>query len=101
MPAPRRSPAAASTGRNAHQPPPRRDAALRRERRRIAQALHDTVCQELTGIGLLVNAAAYRYRALSPEAEQKLREIAELIQRASTTLSQFTQALRGPPPGGR
>ena len=71
-------------------------AVLRRERQRVAQTLHNGVCQELTGICLMASAAAGDYRVRCPEAEQKLREIARLVQRAGAGLQEFVHTLRPP-----
>lgn len=59
----------------------------------LAQRLHDTVCQELTGIGFLAVAAAHR--AGDPAVEQQFREIADLIQRAGAHLAEVVHELRG------
>ena len=69
-------------------------AALQRERQRVAEALHNNICQELTGICLMANAAARDYHVRCPEAEQKLKELARLIQRAGAGLQEFVHTLR-------
>ena len=60
----------------------------------LAQRLHDTVCQELTGIGFLAAAAAHQHRAGDPRVEQQFREIADLIQRAGAHLAEIVHELR-------
>ncbi len=72
-------------------------AALRRERERTADILHNTVCQELTGICLMASAAARQLHPVCPEASEKLQEIARLLQGAGTGLQEFVRTLR---PGG-
>ncbi len=69
-------------------------AALRRERQRVAQTLHDTVCQELTGLSLMATVAARRYQTVCPEAQEELRKIAALLQRAGVDLGEFVNTLR-------
>ena len=106
MPAPEESPAESAgpgtpakkrVGADAKGPrrrPPSARAAVLRERRRVAAALHKTVCQELTGIGLMASAAARRLHADHPEAEAALREIAALVQHAGKGLQGFIRSLR-------
>lgn len=60
--------------------------------REVAQRLHDTVCQELTGIGFLAVAAAQR--ADDPAVAQQFRELADLIQRAGAQLAEVVHELR-------
>lgn len=74
----------------------RRSPALTRERARVAEALHNTICQELTGIGLMASAAARQHHATCPEAEQQFRELADLIQRSGAGLRDFVRTLRPP-----
>ena len=61
---------------------------------RLAQRLHDTVCQELTGIGFLAAAAAHQNRTGDPRVEKQFREIADLIQRAGAQLAEIVHELR-------
>lgn len=75
-------------------PPPSARVAVLRERQRVATALHNTICQELTGIGLMANAAARRLHADHPEADATLREIAALVQQAGKGLQEFIRKLR-------
>lgn len=73
---------------------PAKPSALQRERQRVAKALHDTVCQELTGICLMAMAAAREHHADCPAAEQKFRELAGLIRNAGAGLTEFVHALK-------
>ena len=68
--------------------------ALCAERLRIAQRLHDTICQELTGFYLIASGAALKCRTTSPDAAQKLDDLAGKIQRAGANLGAFVSQLR-------
>ena len=68
-------------------------AALRRERRRLAQRLHNTICQELTGVCFLAGAAAHKHGGPDTEAGRKFGEIADLIQRAGAGLAEIVHDL--------
>ncbi len=61
----------------------------------LAQRLHDTVCQELTGIGFLAAAAAHQHHGRDPQAEAQFHEIADLIQKAGAHLAEIVHELRG------
>ena len=62
----------------------------------IAQRLHDTVCQELTGIGFLAVAAAHQHHGRDARTEAQFREIADLIQKAGAHLAGIVHELRPP-----
>ncbi len=51
------------------------------EQRRIGGDLHDSVGQDLTGIGLLLMQCTTHARAVSPSLELELREIVQHVQR--------------------
>ena len=68
-------------------------SALRRERQRLAQLLHNTVCQELTGVCFLAGAAAHKHGGPETEAGRKFGEIADLIQRAGAGLAEIVHDL--------
>ena len=70
--------------------PPASEAA------QIAQRLHDTVCQELTGIGFLAVAAAHQHGGRDARVEAQFREIADLIQKAGAHLAEIVHELRAP-----
>jgi signal transduction histidine kinase len=82
---------AAKTGRAKASP---ELSAVRDERLRLAQLLHDTICQELAGICLSANASAHQFRSECPEAEEKLKEIAEQIRRAGCKLQDLMRSLQ-------
>ena len=68
-------------------------SALRQERQRVAQLLHNTVCQELTGVCFLAGAAAHKHGGCDPEAGRKFGEIADLVQRAGAHLAEIVHDL--------
>jgi signal transduction histidine kinase len=64
--------------------------AVERDQRRVAQALHDTICQSLTGIHLLASVTARRFAVecppmaaevmtLSDELNQAVDEVRDLV----------------------
>ena len=53
------------------------------------QRLHDTICQEPTGIGLMVGAMANQRRSTCPETERQLQEIAALVKHAGVALGEL------------
>jgi signal transduction histidine kinase len=67
------------------------DQALAAERSRIAQDLHDSVGQVLTGIGLVVGG--HLAEPLDPATEGRLREVLQLAERASGELRQAIEGL--------
>ena len=73
-----------------------RVSAVGRERQRLAQLLHNTVCQELTGICFLAGAAAQRHGAIDTDAARKFEEIADLVQRAGARLAEIVRGLNEP-----
>ncbi len=74
----------------------RPSAAVRQERQRVAQLLHGTVCQELTGICFLAGAAAHKHGAADPEIGRKFAEIADLVQQAGARLAEIVHGLGRP-----
>ena len=72
------------------------EEAIRAERARVAQILHDTVFQDLTGLYLMISAAARKCRQDAPEMEQKLNELAEKTRQAGTALGQIVRGLDAP-----
>lgn len=55
---------------------------IERERLDIGQALHDTVCQSLGGIAILVRILARRAKAGRPVSAEDLEELASMTDRA-------------------
>ncbi len=71
-------------------------ATVEQERQRLARLLHDTVCQELTGICFLAGAAAHQHGGAGTDAGRKFAEIAELLQRAGAGLAEIVHGLSKP-----
>ena len=72
---------------------PQLPAAVAQERRQLAQTLHDTVCQELTGVCFLAGAAAHKHGGVDTELGRKFAEIADLVQQAGTHLAEIVHEL--------
>ena len=68
-------------------------SALRQERQRLAQLLHNTVCQELTGICFLAGAAARKHGGSETEAGRRFGEVSDLVQRAGARLAEIVHDL--------
>ncbi len=78
-------------GKNGRQP-----TGVEQERQRLARLLHDTVCQELTGVCFLAGAAAHQHGGAGTEAGRKFEEIAEMLQRAGAGLAGIVHELDKP-----
>jgi len=57
-------------------------AAAECQQREFGQALHDTICQSLGGISILVRLLARRAKAGQPIAPAELEELAGMTERA-------------------
>jgi len=71
------------------------------EQYRLAQILHDTICQSLSGIALLTRVALRKLESASPQAAQGAADVAELgraIASASSEIHGLVRSLR--PTGG-
>ena len=77
-------------------PRSRLPAAVEQERRQIAQTLHNTVCQELTGVCFLAGAAAHKHGGADTEIGKKFAEIADLVQQAGAHLAEIVHELSRP-----
>lgn len=64
------------------------------ERRRLGFDLHDDVCQELVGTGIMVEAVRSRVHALDPEASQKLARVGEHLNHLGEHLRLVAHELR-------
>lgn len=53
--------------------------AAGKERRRLAQELHDTVCQSLSGIELVAGVLVRKFGETSPDAARQLARLAGMI----------------------
>lgn len=67
--------------------------AVRAERERLAEVLHATTCQDITGAYLMVCATARQCRRLAPEVEQKLNGLAKRLQEAGSRLGIVVHSL--------
>ena len=67
--------------------------ALQQERKRVAQILHDTACQDFAGMHLLTRALALEYQTSCPEVTEKLQLLTEKIQLAGSKLMALVHAL--------
>ena len=76
------------------EPPVSIEEALRRERERVAQMLHDTICQEVTGFHYLASALSIQCKVTDPAAAEKLQMLAEKIQTAGRELGKLISTLR-------
>jgi signal transduction histidine kinase len=71
-------------------------AAIDAEQQRLAQALHDTVCQSLTGMNILAGLIARKLKALSPEIAGEVAELRDLIGQTSDEVHEMVRWLRPP-----
>ena len=69
-------------------------AAIERERDRLAQALHDTVCQSVSGMQMLAHVLQRKVSQKAPEAAGEIAELAGLIQGITGELQQLVYWLR-------
>ena len=68
--------------------------AVQAERERLADLLHATISQDLTGGYLMVCATAMQCRKIAPELEHKLNTIAEKLQAAGEGLRRVLHSLQ-------
>lgn len=67
--------------------------ATNREQARLAQALHDSVCQSLSGVYLLARVIARKIET-PPQAAEEMKELCEMLNRASKELNDLVRWLR-------
>ncbi|HUG19329.1 MAG TPA: PAS domain S-box protein [Planctomycetaceae bacterium] len=67
--------------------------AVWEQQRYFGQELHDTLGQELTGIGMMVNSLARKLEASGSETAQSIREVGEMIQQAKTGVRRLAKGL--------
>lgn len=67
--------------------------AVWEQQRYFGQELHDTLGQELTGIGMMVNSLARKCESDKSPAATALREIAAMIQEAKTGVRRLAKGL--------
>ncbi len=64
------------------------------ERRRLGFDLHDDVCQELVGTGIMVESVRGRLQGIDPEASQKLARVSRHLNDLGEHLRQVARELR-------
>ena len=69
--------------------------AVLAERRRLAQALHDTVCQSLTGIYLMAATLERSIRDRDAAASESVRALKGVVREASKEVQNLMRTLRG------
>src|SRR5688572_11263765 len=76
--------------------------AVDREQLRLAQLLHDSVCQSLTGVQMLARVIARKLQATAPETGDEVAELDHLLQQAVSEVHEAIHGLRLPeiPPDG-
>jgi PAS domain S-box-containing protein len=73
----------------------RHQAKIREEeRKRLGFDLHDDVCQELVGIGILIESLRQQLAPQSPEADVRLGRIGRYVTEVSEHLRQLARQLR-------
>jgi signal transduction histidine kinase len=70
--------------------------AVAQERRRLAQTLHDSVCQNLTAAYFIAKSLDHRARETCPEVAEDLSELGEMIHGIGGELRDIMQTLRTP-----
>jgi signal transduction histidine kinase len=70
--------------------------AIDAEQQRLAQSLHDTVCQSLTGMNILASLIARKLKTLSPEIAREVIELRDLIGQTSEEVHDMVRWLRPP-----
>ncbi|RYD80105.1 MAG: hypothetical protein EOP84_12300, partial [Verrucomicrobiaceae bacterium] len=68
--------------------------AVEFEQRRLAKALHDTICQSLGGISLMVRATARKLGKSCPEAAAEMGELGQLLQSATDEVHDLVRWLQ-------
>ncbi len=68
--------------------------ATEREQARLAQALHDTVCQSMSGLHLMARLLTRKAGARCPELVPDLKEFGDLLEQAAGELHTLAQWLR-------
>ena len=72
-------------------------AAVQGERRRIAQTLHDTVSQTMTGTYLQALVTARKLQGDGSQAAEDVAQLAESIHKAVIELQEITRQLQPDP----
>jgi signal transduction histidine kinase len=99
MPAPPKAPAAEDQGADTAPTPSQERAiiaAIDGEQQLLAQALHDTVCQSLSGMNILATIIARKLQATTPELASEVAQLSQLILEAGEQVQGFVRWLRPP-----
>jgi signal transduction histidine kinase len=72
--------------------------AAERERLALAQTLHDSLCQSLSGIRLVASLAERKAKQRSPEMAADLIELHEMVRTVCDDVHKIVEELRTPPP---
>jgi len=67
--------------------------AVWEQQRYFGQELHDTLGQELTGIGMMINSLAHKLKGKNDESAETICEIGEMIQQAKTGVRRLAKGL--------
>jgi signal transduction histidine kinase len=70
--------------------------AIENEQQLLAQALHDTVCQSLSGMTILASIIAKKLQATAPEAAAEVTQLGKLIFEAGEEMQGLVRWLRPP-----
>jgi signal transduction histidine kinase len=68
--------------------------ATEREQQRLAQSLHDTVCQSMSAVHLLARLIGRKVEARCPELGNEMNELGTLLQQVAGELHDLTHWLR-------
>ncbi len=74
--------------------------AAGREQERLAQKLHDTVSQNLSGMHLMAVVITRKYAETCPAASAEIAELGETILTSAEEMHSLICSLRVPPPEG-
>jgi signal transduction histidine kinase len=72
--------------------------AAEQERLALAQTLHDTLCQSLSGLRLVVSLAERKATQRHPELAPDLTELHGMVRNVCDDVHKLVEELRTPPP---
>ncbi len=72
-------------------------AAASREQERLAQTLHDTISQSLSGMHLMAAVLARKYEPICPAAAAEIAAFSDLIQSSALEMHHLVRSLRPAP----
>lgn len=79
-------------------PTPAARRAVERERLALAQTLHDSLCQSLSGLALVVALAERKAKQRDPELAGDLTELHGMVRTVCNDVHQLVEQLRTPTP---